>query len=68
MNKMYMAVTPDEYELPLCVDDKATDLARHLGILVDTLYAAICNNTRLNSRFGKVRIRRVVLEADYESI
>ena len=66
MQKMYMAVTADEYELPIVVTDRAVDLAKDIGVLVSTLYGAICNNIRLNSNFGKVRIRRVLLEDDYE--
>ena len=33
--KLYMAVTADKYELPLCVSEQALDVARYLGISRD---------------------------------
>ncbi len=38
--KMYMAVTTDAYELPLCVEEKAMELAKRLGISENAVYAA----------------------------
>lgn len=39
--KLYMAVTADEYELPLCIEDSAKKLSDHTGIKYPTIRAAI---------------------------
>lgn len=36
--KLYMMVTQDRYELPLCVTDSVKELAKFSGLSVDTLY------------------------------
>ena len=38
--KLYMAVTSDAYELPLCVEESAVSLAKCLGISENAVYAA----------------------------
>ena len=35
--KLYMAVTPDQYELPLCVQDSPGELAEALGITINAV-------------------------------
>lgn len=41
---LYMAVTPDEYELPLYVSDTAAELARHYGLKPNTVSTSISQN------------------------
>ena len=38
--KLYMAVTPDQYELPICVKDSPSELAEVLGITVNAVQSA----------------------------
>ena len=38
--KLYMAVTPDRYELPLCVQDSPGELAEALGITINAVRTA----------------------------
>lgn len=56
---LYMGVTPDEYELPLCVSDTATELARMYGMTPNAVYCNIYNNqdgTRNGIKFLKIEI------------
>lgn len=39
--KLYMAVTTDVYELPLCVEETVEDLAKHFNLARQTVYSAI---------------------------
>jgi hypothetical protein len=38
---LYMAVTPDDYELPIAVEESAIDLANKLGIEPISVYNSI---------------------------
>ena len=38
--KLYMAVTPDQFELPLCVQDSPGELAEALGITINAVRSA----------------------------
>ena len=61
--KLYVAVTADEYELPLYVETSASALARTLGITKDNLFRSIQNHRRTKTASGEfVRIERVVCE------
>ena len=42
--KLYLAVTPDKYELPIAVADNVVDLAKMLGKSPYTIYTAIRRN------------------------
>lgn len=64
MDKVYMLVTADEYELPMIVEPCLADIARRLGIPWNTLHCAISRgyvlrNVRWNGK--KCRVRRVEL-------
>lgn len=39
--KLYMAVTADVYELPLCVEETVEELAKHFNLARQTVYSAI---------------------------
>lgn len=42
MNKYYyMAVTADKYELPICIEESAEELANKLGISKNTVFSQI---------------------------
>jgi len=56
--KLYMAVTADVYELPLCVEDTATELAQRLGIAMQTVCSA-CTPLR-REWSGKQRGYRII--------
>lgn len=61
--KLYVAVTADEYELPLYVETSASALARTLGITKDNLFRSIQKHRRTKTASGEfVRIKRVVCE------
>ena len=59
-SKMYMAVTADLYEMPLCITSKPKELAEAYGMKVTELMSYI---SRGNVR-NKVRFVRVEIEAD----
>ena len=41
---LYMAVTPDKYELPLCVSDNLKELADRFNTTTDNISSAICHD------------------------
>jgi len=54
----YMAVTPDEYELPLFIADTADEMAERYGLKKHTIFNSICGNkkgVKLGARFVKVK-------------
>ena len=57
-----MAVTADKYELPVCVKDKARDLARWAGVTEGTIHSAIGRKT--TGRITGIRYIKVVLEEE----
>ncbi len=57
--KLYMAVTADEYELPLMVTNSAAFLAETFGIKLNTVYIEIAqgaNGKRRGFRFVRVEV------------
>lgn len=55
--KLYMGVTPDKYELPLCVADTVTELARMYRMTPSAIYTNIYNHqdgTRNGVKFLKI--------------
>lgn len=51
--KMYMAVTPDKYELPLAPPDTAKNLAELFGTTPNNIWAQISHrNTRRDQKRG----------------
>lgn len=57
--KCYMAVTPDEYELPLFVTDSIKELSEYYGISETTIFSSIKlkkNGKRSGRKFVKVII------------
>ncbi|MEA4927550.1 MAG: hypothetical protein VB104_02610 [Candidatus Limiplasma sp.] len=61
--KLYLAVTPDRYELPLCVEDSPTGLAEALGITVNAVRSACApgkaskSGTRRGYRIVRVEVK-----------
>lgn len=56
---LYMAVTPDEYELPIAVADGPTELARKFNLNKSTVLGSIIrkqNGKRRGIRFERVEI------------
>lgn len=48
--KLYMAVSCDEYELPLFVEDTVGNLAEKLGRKETTIRSQICRNNKKTKR------------------
>lgn len=60
---LYMAVTPDKYELPVAVEDSPTKLARKIGVSVNMILASLTpkragynNRRRMGYRYRKVEV------------
>lgn len=58
---LYMAVTPDEYELPIAVEDSVSKLAARLGIRSNTINVSIWRVSRTK---GKLGMKFVKVEVD----
>ncbi|WP_410495060.1 hypothetical protein QTL86_12970 [Cellulosilyticum sp. ST5] len=55
----WMAVTADKYELPICVEDSAEELANVFGIKKCTVYTQIkkgASGKRLGYRFLRIEL------------
>ena len=52
---IWMAVTPDEYELPLAVADSARELSYILGVTIDTI-----KTSALRQSDGSLSGRKIV--------
>lgn len=62
MKYLWLAVTPDKYELPLCVEETSGKLAKRLGIKPDSVISAAHKN-----RSGKTTGRKIV-KVKYEEL
>ena len=60
---LYMAVTPDEYELPMAVSDTAAELARKFGIKENYIYKMIWGGSKWG-RYKGIRFVKVVIDDD----
>lgn len=63
--KIYLAITADEYELPLYVTTNASEMARHYGLNPATVLSAITQNKsgrNTSRKFTSVE----VFEDDFE--
>lgn len=44
--KLYIAATPDKYELPVFISESGTQLARMCGVNVRAVFSGICKQRR----------------------
>ncbi|PHV69557.1 hypothetical protein CS063_15030 [Sporanaerobium hydrogeniformans] len=61
---LYLAVTADKYELPICVEDTMAGLAKKLGLSGGCVRSSLCKN-----RSGKVRgfaFRKIDVDVEEE--
>lgn len=58
MQVVWMAITHDEYELPVAVADTAAELGRILGVTENAIYSGLSNSKRkgYKSKYVKVVI------------
>lgn len=57
--RLYLYVSKDKYELPMIVADSAGELAKMLGVKINTIYCGISNE-----RAGRWKSRYKVVEVD----
>lgn len=62
--KVYLAVSPDKYELPLAIADSAIHLAEMMGITTNTIYPAIARGCCSNTPKGKVKFISVIIDLE----
>lgn len=63
--KLYLAVTPDQYELPLAVADSPAELAKMLGVTPEHIRTCLVpTKAKMNNKRRKYRLRRVILEEE----
>lgn len=65
MTRLYMAVTPDHLELPICVTDTCKELAQKYGISSNNLQSQIANNASGKTRGAKF-VRVIIDDNDEE--
>lgn len=59
-NNIYMTVTADEYELPICIADTVEELAKIYGVSKDTIYSAVSlNKSGKRNGYKFVRVKGV---------
>nr|DAI34355.1 MAG TPA: NUMOD1 domain protein [Caudoviricetes sp.] len=60
MKKLYMAVTPDELELPLFVTENIDELAKKFNTTTGTIWSCISHKS--SGRNAGARYIRIILE------
>lgn len=65
MYKMYMAVTPDELELPLAVADSLEELAEITGFAKSSISCSLSRN-RSGTKHGVKFVRVQIMYDNYE--
>ncbi len=63
LKRLYMAVTGDEFELPLAVSDNMLELSRMTGISYIWIRQVVCKGYKANRR-KKVKIISVLVDED----
>lgn len=74
--KLYLAVTPDRYELPLCVQDSPGELAEALGITINAVRTACApgkaskSGTRRGYRIVRIEVKEkgLAYREDYDGL
>ena len=66
---LYVAVTGDEYELPLYVTETVEEMATWAGIKASSVRSMVCRNKNkapfhYGSHKCKFRIRKIIMEDD----
>lgn len=66
---LYLACTPDKYELPLFVADSAEEMAEYLGVPVNTVYKMTSRKRRQDRdgrkyKASKLQLMRISTEED----
>ena len=61
-NKVYMAVTNDEFELPIYFVEVLQDLRELLGVTNNQLSQALHRNGAVKTKKGRIKIVSVVLD------
>lgn len=57
---LWVATTPDKYEIPICVCDSQKDLAEHLGVTVSNISHLVKRKRRSNrSKYYIYKVRNV---------
>lgn len=59
---LYLAVTADKYELPICVETTIDNIARRMGVTRNTVAVGISRG-RSGSRYG-FAFRKVTVEEE----
>lgn len=62
MKYIWMAVTSDEYELPIFVEESSTKLAQKLGITVGSVLSSVFKGS--NGRYSGRKIVKVEYEEE----
>lgn len=59
---LYMAVTGDEYELPIVVAETAREISESLGVDIHNVYNSLRGQRDGKTERAKIRYRRIALE------
>lgn len=62
---LYLGVTTDEFELPLCVSDTAAELARMYGMTPKAVYSNMHN--KQSGKNNGIKFLRIEVEDETES-
>lgn len=64
MKQVFMAVTADEYELPVCVSDSCAEMSRKLRIDRGAIYNSINHPDKLTGKNTGIRFLKLNIEDD----
>ena len=66
MSMLYMAVTADEYELPIRIADSAKEIAEKMGLRPGTVYSMLHEPQRHSGAMCGYRVVRVEIPEEEE--
>ena len=64
VKQVFMAVTADEYELPVCVSDSCAEMARKLRIDRGAIYNSINHPDKHTGKHTGIKFLKVSIEGD----
>lgn len=66
---LYLAVTGDEYELPMFVTESEADMAAWAGVKLNSLRTSVCRNRNkppFDGKKGRMRKQPIQIAKDYD--
>lgn len=61
---LYMAVTEDKYELPLCVSNRLEEVANFCDLKLSSAYTILSKGIATRCSYGRCRLLKISIKGD----